>query len=164
MPAPALPITAFDKTKAAFIRKTYAVFTPAGGGGAVTIVGKVSELDTKLTVVPLKQPDIKGVLRTVRNAPSEAEEAYIISDLEDIDSVISLLGSLTEMKTGTVQFFLVDPSDVAGKVRYLSDDFPCSVMREGSIKSGSEWLKNPTLKFVSEKLGPVTWTPNAVVT
>lgn len=160
---PAKPTLAFDKTKAAFIRKNYAVFTPTGGA-ATTIVGKTSDIEGKLSVVGLKQPDGAGVLRTVRNAPSEAEESITMTDLEDIDGVISVLGSLTEMKTGTVQFFFCDPSDAALAVRYMTDVFPCSVVRDGTIKTGAEWLKNPSLKFISEKLGPITFTPNAVVT
>lgn len=163
MSGPALPTTAFDKTKAAFIRKSYVVFTPAGGA-PVTIVGKVSDIIADLKVVPLKQPDLKGVLRTVRNEPSEGEEAIVVKDLEDIDTVISLLGSLTEMKTGVAQAFYVQPSDAAGKVRYLTDAFPCSCMRSGTITTGAEWLKNPELKFLSEKLGAITFTPNADVT
>lgn len=160
---PVLPTTAFDKTKAAFIRKSYAVFTPTGLS-AITIVGKVSDIMGDLTVVDLKQPDAKGVNRPVRHAPSEAVESVVIKDLEDIDTVLSTLGGLTEMKVGKVQFFWVDPSDAAGKVRLMSDEFDCACVRGGTITTGGEWLKNPELKFLSEKLGPITITPNATVT
>lgn len=160
---PTLPTTAFDKTKASFIRKSYIVFTPTGGS-PVTLIGKVSEIEGKLTTVELKAPDTQGILRTVRSAATVAEESITITDMEDVDNILSLLGSLTQMVTGTAQAFFIDPSDASGHVRYLTDSFACSVMRDGNLKTGAEFTKNPTLKFVSEKGGPITLTANAAVT
>jgi hypothetical protein len=155
-----MPVQAFDATKTVFARKSFAVFTPTGGA-AVTIVGKIIEPDGKTTIVDRKIPDAAGINRADIHFASEAEESVSFTDIEEIDSVLALLGGLTGLVRGSVQIFVVDPRDLANKVRFLSDAFPCALTREGALKFGDgNVAKNPTLKFLSEKSGAITWTPN----
>ncbi len=156
--APVMPTTAFDSSKIARIVKSFAVFTPTGGS-PVTIPGKVFEADGKTTVIDRKTPDAAGILRADFHAATEATEDYIMSDIEEIDTILSVIGGFTGMASGTVQFFLRDPRDAANRVRLLSESFSCSVIRDGSVKFDNTVSKNPSLKFMSEKAGAVTWTP-----
>lgn len=156
--APVKPTTAFDATKIARLVKAFAVFTPTGGA-AVTIVGKVVDLDGKTTVIDRKIPDSAGINRADSHFATEAEESVTLTDIEEIDTILTLIGGLTGLPRGSVQFFLIDPRDAANTVRYLSDAFACAVQRDGTIKGDNAVSKNPTLKFLSEKSGAITWTP-----
>jgi hypothetical protein len=146
-----MPTTAFDITKAANIRKCFAVFTPTGGI-AVTIVGKIAKLHGETTVLERKIPDASGINRPDFHAPLEGDESVEFSDIEEVDTILTLIGGLTGLPRGSVQIFLRDPRDAVNTVRYLSDAFACAVQRGGDIQGGgmNEVSKNPTLKFLSE--------------
>lgn len=155
-----MPVQAFDATKTVFARKSFAVFTPTGGS-ATTVVGKIIDADGKTTIVDRKIPDAAGINRADIHFASEAEESVTFVDIEEIDVVLAIMGGLTGMVRGSVQVFVVDPRDAANKVRYFSDAFPCALMRDGAVKMGDgNPAKNPALKFMSEKVGAITWTPN----
>jgi hypothetical protein len=133
----------------------------AAAGAVVNFVGKVFEADGKTTVIDRKIPDANGINRADIHFATEADENYLMTDIEEIDTILAFLSGLTGQVRGTVQFFLRDPRDAAGYVRLLSEAFASSVIRDGSIKGDNTVSKNPTLKFTSEKSGAVSWTPAA---
>lgn len=133
-------------------------------GATANLVGKVVDLDGKTTVIDRKIPDAAGILRADIHFATEGEESVTLTDIEEIDSVLAFLGGLTGLVHGTVQFFLIDPRDAAGYVRFLSDNLACAVQRDGTIKGDNAVSKNPTLKFLNEKSSPITWSPAGAVT
>lgn len=75
---------------------------------------------------------------------------------KEIAKIITLLGSLSGLKEGTVTLFVRDPSDAALKVALKSDDFPCSLYRDQAEMEAS--AANPsevTLVIESLKDGAV---------
>ncbi|MDE2105149.1 MAG: hypothetical protein KGL39_48425 [Patescibacteria group bacterium] len=156
-----MPTTAFDITKAAKIYKVFAVYTPTGGS-PVTFVGKMSNIHAATTIFAREIPDANGVLRADSHFAQSAEEYVDLTDIEEIDALLSALGGLTGLSRGTVQMFFCDARDAVNTVRYLTDAWACAVLRDGDIKTGdtNSVSKNPTLRFLSEKSGPITFTPN----
>ncbi len=140
------------------------VVAGSSGGVPVNIIGKLGRKKGQTTVVASSFPDAEGINRDIDHLATEGKESVVFRDMEDYDTVIALMGGLTGLLTGgTVQIFICQPGDAVGKVRYLSDAFPCCVQRDGDIDVGDGYSKNPTLEFISEKLGKITWTPNADV-
>ena len=158
-----LPATTYDKTKALKARKLIVIFTPTGGA-AVNFIGKLADLKGETTVIDSKFPGSDGINRAVDHMATEGVESIVIKDLEDVETVLTAVGGLTGLKFGTAEAFFIDPHDAALKVRYATDVFPCCMQRAGNIEVGGGWSKNPTLEFLSEKAGPITFTPNATIT
>lgn len=131
----------FDKTKTAAIRWGRLDFTPAGGA-LVKISGKIFEPDSKVQTVMLKQPGADDALHPVDEVLLEVEESIVVADIEEIDTVLSVLGGLNGLVKGTAKIYLRDPRDAADKTKYLLSGaagaaFDCSVKRpDGAIRMG----------------------------
>lgn len=152
----------FDKTKTVKGAFGRIDFTPAGGA-LIALSCKIFDADGKLTTLMLKQPDAAGVLRPVDDVPLEAEESLVAIDVEEIDEVFAILGGLTGHKKGTATFYLRDPRDAAGVVRYKTNSFACSVKRvDGAMKLGGVDFSKSSLMFLNLSGAIITWTSAAV--
>ncbi len=158
-----LNIALIDNTSIGVTAAATSTHTTAGAaaGGVVNFVGKVFEADGKTTVIDRKIPDSAGIMRPDLHFATEATEEYMMTDIEEIDGLLAFFSGFTSQRRGTVQFFLRDPRDAANVIRLLSESFACAVIRDGAVKGDNTVSKNPTLKFISEKSGAVTWTPAA---
>jgi hypothetical protein len=139
--------------------------TTAGAttGTPVNIIGKLSEIKGDTTVVTSKFTDAAGMARDIDHLATEGVESITLKDMEDVDTVLDFMGGVSGLVKGAAQAFFIDPADVPGKVRLLSEVFPCAVQRAGNI-STEAFAKNPTLEFLSEKLGKIDFQKNADVT
>jgi hypothetical protein len=139
----------FDKTKTVAATWARLDITPAGGS-LTKISCKVVRIKGDLQTLLLKQPDSANVIRAVDEVPIEADEAIMLTDIEEIDSVLSVLGSkLTGFIKGTAKLYIRDPRDATGVVRYMLTKaagaaFECSLKRvDGEVQfGGGDWAKN----------------------
>lgn len=137
----------FDKTKTAAIRWGRLDITPAGG--AITkISGKLFDPESKLQTVMLKQPGADDANHAVAEVLLEVDESITMVDVEEIDTIFTLLGGLNGLILGTGKVYLRDPRDAASKVKYAltaaaGAAFDCSVKRpDGAIRmGGTDWSK-----------------------
>jgi len=132
----------------------------SAAGVPVNIIGKLAEIKADTTVVDSKFTDSEGIARAVDHLAIEGVESITLKDMEDFDTVLDLLGGLSGLKKGSAQAFFVDPNDQPNKCRLVTDVFPCAAQRGGNV-STEGFAKNPTLEFLSEKLGKITFSKNA---
>lgn len=138
----------FDKTKTAAATWARLDFTPAGGS-VKKISCKIADFDGKLTTLMLKQPGADAIVRDVDELPMEASESITLTDIEEMDEVLAVLGSLTGFLKGTAILYIRDPRDDTATVRYAltaaaGAAFDCSLKRvDGSTKfGGGDFAKN----------------------
>lgn len=124
----------FDKTKT--VAGTWGRLDITPAGGALTKIScKMFKFDGKLQTIVLKEPDTASVLRAVDEVPIEAEESLLLTDIEEVDVVLALLGaSATGFIKGTAKGYIRDPRDAAAAVRFALTGaagaaFACSVKR-----------------------------------
>jgi hypothetical protein len=142
-------VSSFDKTKTAAGSWARLDFTPTGGS-LVKISCKVADIGGKLSTLMLKQPGPDAIARAVDEVPLEADEDITLTDIEEIDAVLAVLGaSLTGFKKGTAKLYIRDPRDDITKVRFMLTKaagaaFECSLKRvDGSTKfGGGDFAKN----------------------
>lgn len=144
-----MPVTftkSFDKTKAVNARWARFDITPTGG--SVTKVScKMFDLDAKLVTSILKQPGSDDLLRAVDEVATEADETFLLVDVEEIETVWTLLGGANGLVKGTAIGYVRDPRDETGKVKHKYSSFACSVKRpDGAIRiGGADWSKTSLL-------------------
>jgi hypothetical protein len=139
----------FDATKRVGSRRQRVDFTAIGAGAATKISSRMLDIEGKLTTQTFKAPSATDdVNRDVTEFAVEAEDIITLVDVEEIDTVITALGGLNELKMGTALIYITDPRDSSGKVRATLSGaagaaFACSLKRaDGAIRiGGQEWSK-----------------------
>jgi hypothetical protein len=152
----------FDKTKT--VKGAYARidFTPAGGV-LTKLSCKIIDADGKLTTVMLKEPGADGILRNVDDVPVEATEKLTAVDVEEIDSILTIMGGITGHLKGTATAYIRDPRDADGVVKYKTNTFACSVKRaDGAIRMGGADFSKTSLDFENLSGAKITFTTAAV--
>ncbi|MEK7767876.1 MAG: hypothetical protein AAB368_16720, partial [bacterium] len=71
------------------------------------------------------------------------------------------LGSLTGKKDGTCTAWVRDPDDAAATAALKTDDFACSIYREGDLRFGEQGEAVTTLVIESRKDGAITFSADA---
>lgn len=136
----ALPNVSFDPTKTVVAQKSYAVFTPSGGA-AVNLVGKLANYEQTIDTIKREVPGADMLLRPDRVVGIRHNEMFKF-ELEDVKSLTGIFGGLSGIKQGTVELFITDPNDAAGKVAIKTNAFACTATLDGGINfQQSEFAK-----------------------
>lgn len=154
----------FDKTKTAAVRWGRADITPTGAGSATKVSGKLFDPEAKLQTVMLKQPGSDDANRAVDEVLLDVDESITLVDVEEIDTIFTLLGGLNGFVKGTALVYLRDPRDAAGKVKYAISGaagaaFACSVKRpDGAIRMGGTDFSKTSLVITNLSGAPLVVT------
>jgi hypothetical protein len=118
--------------------------------------------DPEQEVKSLARPDARGVLRNVRNVRTKAADKYTFG-LDEVKRLLAIFsGSLSGRVIGTCTLWIPDLDDASGKCALKSEaDFACTVTRDGKVTYGNSDFSKATIKIESNKLGDLTWTPDA---
>jgi hypothetical protein len=159
---PAIPQNALDPALTALIVRTIIQITPAGQN-ADPVVFRTDSFEEGGTneITPLKEPGDDGVLTTVRRDQTDREETFTFSTTQAA-KVFELFGGQNKVIDCTARFWKVDPKDPSTGCRVASEEFPASIERDGSLKSGEKTHDKYSLKLTSLKTtGPVQlyWNP-----
>lgn len=157
-----LPNVALAPANTAFANRVYAEYTPPGANPVkVAILGDLVDYDGSIEVKELLFPGTDGILRPIRRDQTQAGESFSIK-CYDLEKVTTILGGMNGFASGgTVILWITDPTDAANKVRFKTDDFPCTAQREGQVKFGGQEYTSATLKFTSTKTSAVTFNKDA---
>jgi|GEM_PF-5792057 len=107
----------FDKTKTVAARWARVDFTPTGGS-VVKISCKLIDPESKLQTTILKNPGLDHLNHAVEEVATEMDESVTLVDIEEIDTVISLLGGLNGLVKGACDVWVRDPRDATSKAKY----------------------------------------------
>lgn len=137
----------FDPTKTINARWARWDITPAGAGSATKISCKMFDIDAKVVTELLKQPGTDDLLRAVDEVAVEADESFLLVDVEEIETIWALLGAQNGFIKGTAVGYARKPGDLSTKVGLKWPSFACSVKRpDGTIRiGGREWSKSSLL-------------------
>lgn len=154
----ALPTVSFAPGATVVATKSYAVFTPTGGGTAVEIVGKVANYEQVIETIKREVPGADKLLRPDRVVAIRQSESFKF-EVEELSFLVSLFGGLAGYKTGTVTLFICDPDDEATKVAVKTNAFACTATLDGGVSFASGTISKATITFdATEK---VTFTLDA---
>lgn len=154
-----LPTAAFDPTKTVVPQKSIAVFTPTGGT-AVNLIGKVANYDQSMEFVRREVPGSDNLLRADRIVPIRQSESFKF-ELEEVARLVDVFGGLSGAKQGTVELYIVDPDDAAGKVAIKTNAFSCLATLEGGINFSANEFSKGTIMFEARE--KITFTIDATV-
>ncbi len=137
----------FDKTKAINARWARFDITPAGAGAATKVSCRMIDIDAKVMTSVLKQPGTDDLLRAVDEVATEAEETFLLVDVEEIELIWTLLGGVNGFVKGTAIGYAQAPGTASTKVRHTYPEFACTVRRpDGAIRiGGADWSKTSLL-------------------
>jgi hypothetical protein len=142
------------------------VTTVAGstGGTPINIPCKMTELANKTETTERQVPGTDGVMRPDRQMTKSAREEFSLTDIEEIDSVLTNFTSFTGLnRLGTCVLWVMDQTDQAGvSVRLKSAPFPCSlIVKSGTTKFGGGDFTKVSILLLSLAPAGVVWTVNA---
>jgi hypothetical protein len=103
-------------------------------------------------------------MRPDKQSTKEAEEAFEMVDIEEVDTVLLSMGGFTAKNiTGTCTLWICDQNDPSGtSVREKSTTFACSAtVKAGTTKFGGGDFSKMSVHILSLANAPVTFTANA---
>lgn len=129
-------------------------------------VFEAKKIDSKLSEEKkhLEMPDKKGVLRKARTVVTKSDESFVF-EVPEVKRLLDIFGgSLAGSVKVAVTIWIPDPDDATGKVALKSEDnFAATISREGDVSFGGSEFSQANILIESNKLGAVTWTPDATV-
>ena len=149
----------FDPAASVVGRNSIITLTIAAA--ATSLLGKLLDYQGTLELGRLLAPGASnGPVYTARIW--EKSRAEILKfETREISKVITLLGSLTGKKDGTCTAWVRDPDDAAATAALKTDDFACSIYREGDLRFGEQGEAVTTLVIESRKDGAITFSADA---
>jgi hypothetical protein len=155
------PAATFDPTKTVVARQSIISLTIAAA--ATHLLGRFVDFDGSQDLGRLMAPGASaGPAYTARIWEKSRAEKLMFKTTE-VKKVVTLLGSLTGLKAGTCTAYLRDPDDAANTAALKSDDFACSIYREGSLALNGDNPTEVTLVIESRKDGAIAWTADVAV-
>ena len=149
----------FDPTKTIAGRNS--IITITISAVATSLLGKLIDYQGTLELGRLLAPGASnGPVYTARVWEKSRTE-FLKFEVREISKLITLLGSLTGKKDGTCTAWIRDPDDAASTAALGTDDFACSIHREGDMRFSEQGEAVTTLVIESRKDGPITFTPDA---
>lgn len=135
------------------------VFKPVQIFGSKLLTSKLEQEEKKL-----ERADSAGVLRAVRKVLVKQQESFTF-EVQEVKRLLPIFGNgLAGRITATATLYCPDPDDVSGKCALVSEaDFSCTVTRDGDLAIGNSEFSTATFNLESNKLGVITWTPDATV-
>lgn len=159
----ALPTTAYDPTKTIIPRKTFLTFTPAAGT-AVSLVGKVANYNQTFDTVRREVPNAQGYLQADRIV-AKTRTQTVEFETEDVKAIGGIFGGSTTIEggyqKGTVEMFVVDPEDAAGKCALKSNAFNAIWYVDGGLNLTAYEVSKVKIKI--EATSTIVLTPDASV-
>ncbi|EIP96875.1 hypothetical protein OpiT1DRAFT_01302 [Opitutaceae bacterium TAV1] len=149
----ALPAVNFDPSKTIIPTKTYAVWTPAGGGAtAVPLIGKIANYEQTLDTVKREAPGTDNLLRADRIVAIRQTEILKL-ELEDVKLLGEVFGDgrFSGLKNGKVKFYITDPDDALNTAAIITNEFACSVTLDGGMGLTANEVTKATLAFEAKE-------------
>lgn len=130
------------------------------------IVIEATELDDDPTseVKNLPRPNRKGKLYNARSVETKSEEKYTFG-MDDVKRLPEIFGGkMSGRRTGTAQIWLPDVDDAENVCALVSQEFQCTVMRDGKVSHGKSEFSKSTIKIESNEQELLDWDVDADVT
>ncbi|HLP01673.1 MAG TPA: hypothetical protein VK163_06580 [Opitutaceae bacterium] len=131
----------------------------------VTVI-EATQLDDDPTneVKQLKRPNRAGRLFNARSVHTAQGEKYTFG----MDDVLRLpeifAGKMSGRRIGTAQIWLPDVDDAENVCALVSQEFDCTVMRDGKVTHGNSEFSKATIAIESNEQELISWTRNADIT
>lgn len=157
----ALPTATYDAAQTVVGRQSILVLTPASGS-AVNLLVKLLDFDGSLELGRNQAPGASNGPAFTSRVWEKSRAEMLKVETDELDKVITFLGSLTGLKLGTCTAYIRDPEDAAATVAYKSDDFACAIYRDpASIRFSGDDTSKVTLIIESRKDGAIAWSKDA---
>ena len=110
----------------------------------------------------LERPDVNGTVRRLRSARTKAQDSFncYVDEVKRLPDVFA--GAMAGRRTGTCTIYIPDIDDADGFVSQKSEDFTCTVTREGDIDYGEDFT-SATLLVESNEDHDLQWENDAAV-
>ena len=131
----------------------------------VTVI-EATQLDDDPTseVKQLKRPNRAGRLFNARSVQTAQGEKYTFG----MDDVLRLpeifAGKMSGRRIGTAQIWLPDVDDADNVCALVSQEFDCTVMRDGKVTHGNSEFSKASIQIESNEQELIDWTRNADIT
>ena len=134
------------------------IFRPTEIFGSKLLTSKLTQEEKAY-----ERPDAGGVIREARTVLTKQTESFTfeIDEVKRLPLIFN--GGLAGRVTGDAVLYCPDPDDETGSVAMKSEEFACTITRDGDLPIGNSEFSKATFNLKSNKLGIIEWETDVAV-